>query len=51
MWWSVATENMNMSNKSWICTWCGHMHSPPHDINYDKLGPPITKDDADRGSW
>ena len=30
LWWSVAAENMNMSKRSWICTWCGHKHDVPH---------------------
>ena len=30
MWWSIGVENMNMERISWICTWCGHKHLPPH---------------------
>ena len=59
MWWSVAAENMNVSKRSWICTWCGNKHSPPHIgdghrdglSKFSDLGPPISKDNSDRGSW
>ncbi len=30
MWWSVASTNMVLYNKIWICTWCGKQHKPPH---------------------
>ena len=30
MWWSVAAENMHMDKKTWICSWCGYKHLPPH---------------------
>jgi len=30
MWWSVATNELVMYNKTWHCPWCSHKHKPPH---------------------
>jgi transcription elongation factor Elf1 len=35
MWWSVAATNMVLYNKTWICTWCGKQHKPPHKTEED----------------